>query len=63
MTLVSLLVTLILIGVLLYLIQLIPMDATIKQIIYVLVVVVVILWVIQQLGLLNAGPMIGWRAR
>jgi len=61
MPLVGLILTLILIGVLLYLIQLIPMDATIKQIIYVLVVVVVILWIIDQLGLLSMGPMIGWR--
>lgn len=60
MPLVGLIVTLILVGVLLYLIQLIPMDATIKQIIYVLVVVCVILWVIGSLGLLNSGPMIGW---
>lgn len=61
MPLVGLIMTLILVGVLLYLVQLIPMDATIKQIIYVLVVVCVILWIISSLGLLSAGPVLRLR--
>lgn len=50
MSILSLLATLILIGVVLYLIQLIPMDATIKRIIYVLAIVVVILWLISGIA-------------
>jgi hypothetical protein len=53
MTLVGLLVILIIVGVVLYLIQLIPMDATIKKIIWVLVILCVILWVLSQFGLLH----------
>lgn len=63
MSLVGLILTLILVGVLLYLIQLIPMDGTIKQIIYVLVIVCVILWVISALGLLSMGPVISFGHR
>jgi hypothetical protein len=49
-TLIGLLVFLIIVGVLLYIIQLIPMDATIKNIAYILVLVVVLLWLVQVLG-------------
>lgn len=52
--LISIIVTLIVIGLLLYLIGLIPMDATIKQIIRVVVIIAVIIWLLQSFGLL--GP-------
>lgn len=56
MTLIGLLIVLILIGLLLYLInQFIPMDPKIKTILNVVVVVVVILWLVQSLGLI--GPL------
>ncbi len=53
-TLISIIVTLIVIGLLLYLIGLIPMDGTIKQIIRVVVIIAVIVWLLQSFGLL--GP-------
>ena len=52
MSLISLLVYLIVIGLLLYLVGLLPIDATIKRIIQIVVLVVVILWLVQALGLL-----------
>ncbi len=54
MTLVGLIVTLIVVGLLLYLINLLPLDGTIKNIIHVVVIIVVIIWVIQSLGLLGS---------
>lgn len=53
--LVSLIVTLIVIGVVLYLVELIPMDATIKRIIQVLVILCVVLWLLSSFGVLPAG--------
>lgn len=52
--LISIIVTLIVIGLLLYLIGLIPMDGTIKQIIRVVILIAVIVWLLQSFGLL--GP-------
>lgn len=53
--LISIIVTLIVIGLLLYLIGLIPMDGTIKQIIRVIIIIAVIIWLLQSFGLL--GPL------
>jgi hypothetical protein len=50
--LVTLIVLLIICGVALYVISLIPMDATIKKIIQVLVILFVCLYVLKALGLL-----------
>jgi hypothetical protein len=58
MSLVSLVLTLVVVGVLLYLVSLIPMNATIQRVIQVLVILFVIIWVIQSIGLLGAGPSI-----
>jgi hypothetical protein len=52
--LISVIVTLIVVGLLLYLIGLIPMDGTIKQIIRVVVIIAVIIWVLQTFGLLGS---------
>ena len=49
-TLISVIVTLIVIGLLLYLIGLIPMDGTIKQIIRVVVIIAVVIWLLQTFG-------------
>ena len=43
-------VALILVGVLLYIIQLIPMDDTIRKIVRVLIIVAVCFWVIDYIG-------------
>lgn len=59
--LISIIVTLIVVGLLLYLIGLIPMDGTIKQIIRVVVIIAVILWLLQSFGLLGPighGPVV-----
>jgi hypothetical protein len=53
--LISVIVTLIVVGLLLYLIGLIPMDGTIKQIIRVVVIIAVVIWLLQTFGLL--GPL------
>lgn len=55
MTLVSLVVTLIVVGVLLWLInQYVPMDAKIKTILNVVVVIVVVLWLLSAFGLIGS---------
>lgn len=48
--LISLIITLIIIGVALYLINLLPMDATIKQIVRVLVILAALLYVLRAFG-------------
>lgn len=53
MTIASIIVTLIIVGVLLYLVRLIPMDATIQKIISVLVILAVVLWVCEGIGLFS----------
>ena len=56
MSLIGLAVTLIVIGVLLWLVNTyIPMDAKIKKILNVVVVVVVVLWLLWAFGLLDAA--------
>jgi hypothetical protein len=53
MTLIQLIVLLVLIGVILWLVNTyIPMDAKIKQILNVAVVIIVILWLLAAIGLL-----------
>lgn len=59
MPLVSVFLSLIILGVILYLITLIPMDATIKQIIYVVAILAVILWLVNVL--FGVGPGINIR--
>ena len=54
MSLVSLVVVLIVVGVLLWLVNTyIPMDGKIKQILNVVVVIAVVLWLLQAFGVLN----------
>jgi len=53
MSLISLVVVLIVIGVLLWLVQTqIPMDATIRKIIFIVVIVAVCIWLLSLFGLL-----------
>ncbi len=53
--LVGIIVTLVVIGLLLYLVELIPMDGTIKQIIRIIVIIAVVVWLLQAFGLI--GPL------
>jgi len=56
MSLISLIVTLIVVGVLLWLVNTyIPMDRKIKQILNVVVVIIVVLWLLSAFGILNLG--------
>lgn len=55
MTLGALLLTLIIVGVALYLVGFIPMDATIKKIITVVVILAVVIWLAEAFGLLGLG--------
>lgn len=58
MSIISLLIVLIVIGVLLWLCNsFIPMDPKIKMIINVVVVVIVVLWLLQVFGILGAANM------
>lgn len=54
MSLISLIVVLLVVGLLLWAVNQFPIDATIKKIIYVITIVFVCLWLLQALGLL--GP-------
>lgn len=54
MTLISLIVTLVVVGVLLWLVnQYVPMDPKIKTILNVIVVIAVVLWLLQSFGLIG----------
>jgi hypothetical protein len=59
MPLISIILSLIIVGVILYLITLIPMDAKVKQIIYVIAILAVVLWLVQVL--FGIGPGINLR--
>ena len=54
MSLIGLLITLIVVGILLYLVNTyIPMSAAIKKIINIVVIIVVVLWLLQVFGVLD----------
>lgn len=52
--LISIIVALVVVGLVLYLIGMIPMDGTIKQIIRVVVIIAVIVWLLQSFGLIGS---------
>ena len=54
MSLITVVVVLIVVGVLLWLVGMIPMDATIHKIIRVVVIIAVVLWLLRAFGLLGA---------
>ena len=55
MTLIGLIVTLVVVGMLLWLVNnYVPMDGKIKSIVNVVVVIVVVIWVLQSVGLLGS---------
>ena len=51
---VGIIITLIVIGLLLYLVELIPMDRTIKQIIRIIVIIAVVVWLLESFGLIGS---------
>jgi hypothetical protein len=52
--LIHILLTLVVVGVLLWLVNLIPMQGTIKSILNTIVVIVVVIWLLQVFGLLSS---------
>ena len=52
--LISIIVTLVGVGLLLYLVDLIPMDRTIKQIIRIIVIIGVVVWLLQAFGFIGS---------
>ena len=57
MPLVNIVVTLVIVGVILWLINTyVPMAASIKKILNVVVIIVVILWLLRVFGILSSGP-------
>jgi hypothetical protein len=52
--LIHVLLTLVVVGVLLWLVNLIPMQSTIKSILNTIVVIVVVLWLLQVFGLFSS---------
>jgi hypothetical protein len=54
MTLLGLIVALIIVGLLLYLVSTLPIDATIKTIIRAVVIVAVVLWLLEALGIFGS---------
>jgi hypothetical protein len=53
MTLISLIVYLVILGLILYVVGLLPIDATIKRVIQIVVIVAVLLWLIEALGFMT----------
>lgn len=58
MPIISLVFALVVIGVLLYLVSLIPMDPVVLRIIQVFVLLAVVVWIAESFGLF--GPSLGW---
>lgn len=52
--LISIIVSLVVVGLVLYLVDIIPMDRTIKQIIRVIVIIAVIVWLLQAFGIIGS---------
>lgn len=50
---IELLIALIIVGAVLYLIRLLPIDATVKQIIYVIAIVLVLIYLLRHLALIG----------
>ena len=61
MSIIGLIVLLVVMGVALYLISLIPMDATSQRIIQVVVILLVVLYVLEAIGVFNGGPVLRLR--
>lgn len=53
---ITILLALVIVGVALYLIGLIPMDPTMLKIIRVVVILLVVIWILQSLGLVSGFP-------
>ncbi len=61
MSLITIVVALVIVGVVLYLLTLIPMDATVAIIIRVVVILATVLWLLETFGILSGGPHVRFR--
>lgn len=61
MDIISLLITLAVFGVVLYIITLIPMDGTVRKIIIVIAILAIVLWLLQGFGIYHFGAPFGGR--
>jgi hypothetical protein len=62
MPLINVIIVLVIVGVLLYIVEtLLPLDATIKRIIHIVVVLAVCIWLLQAFGII--GPLGSFRFR
>jgi ABC-type multidrug transport system permease subunit len=52
--LISIIVALVVVGLVLYLIDIIPMDGTIKQIIRLIIIIAVLIWLLQAFGVIGS---------
>lgn len=57
MSIVGLIIVLIVFGGALYVVQLLPLDATVKRIIQVIAIIALVLWLAQALGLVSGAPL------
>jgi hypothetical protein len=53
-SLISIIVALVVVGLVLYLIDIIPMDGTIKRIIRLIIIIAVIIWLLQVFGVIGS---------
>lgn len=62
MPLINVIIVLVVVGVILYIVEsLLPIDATIKRIIHIVVILAVCLWLLQAFGII--GPLGSFRVR
>ncbi len=54
---ISILIALIIVGAILYILQMVPIDPTIKRIGYVIIVVLLCIWLLQTLGGVSVLPL------
>lgn len=55
MSIISILVAIVIVGLILWGIQQIPMDATVRRILHVVVIILLVLWLLQAFGLFAGG--------
>ena len=61
MTLIGLVVFILVLALILYLVNLLPIDGNFKRIVQVLVIVIAIIYLLGALGVLSAGPIVTLR--
>lgn len=59
MSLIGLLVFVIIVGLLIYLVRLLPLPDPFRTIAYVILVIIAILWLVSALGVVSMGPRFG----